>query len=115
MFETQEKFSSKENRHQHYIKHIKRNKEIQDISEEEYEQLADQLQRTPVNYKNILGYISDYGEKTSYCKYDKDTGLFVVYYYKGDEPLTVTAYIKTLRKYTSDKAVEYVDEIPKGK
>lgn len=115
MFESFERFTSEQNRHNHYIKHIVRGKELLDITEEEYELLANQLQTTPVNYKNVLGYISDYNGRESYCKYDKDTGLFVVYYYKDNTPLTVTAYIKSPRKYEADKAVEYIDEIPKGK
>lgn len=116
MFEIFERFSSIENRHRHYIKHVIDGKEFGDITEEEYEKLAESLQSSPVDNKNIFGYISDYKGNTSYCKYEKSTGIFVVYYYSNNnEPLTITCYMKLWRKYQMDKAIEYFDEIPQGK
>lgn len=115
-FEITEEFTSEENRQKHYNKHVLRNKEFGDISEEEYEILADELQRTPIDNKNILGYQSITREnRTAYCKYDKSTGIFVVYTYKNNVPYTITCYTKTIREYSSDKAIEYFDEIPPGK
>lgn len=116
MFQVTEEFTSEKNRHTHYIKHVLHKKEFGDITEEEYEYLADELMKKPVNRKNILGYESLTREgKTAYCKYDKDTGIFVVYTYKGSTPYTITCYTKTWREYNGDKNIEYNDEIPSGK
>lgn len=116
MFEITEKFTGQQNLDAHYDKHIVRLKEFGDITKEQYEQLAEDLQTSPVNNKNILGYVSMTREgRTAYCKYDKDTGIFVVYTYRGTMPYTITCYTKTWREYTGDKAIEYYDEIPTGK
>ena len=79
--------------------------------------LADNLQRQKVVNKVIFGYESLTREgRTAYCKYDKETGIFVVYTYNyGSEPKTISCYTKTWREYTGDKAIEYNGEIPEGK
>lgn len=115
MFEVLERFSSEDNLHKHYVKHVIKGKEFGKITEQEYEKLAEDLQNSDVDYKNILGYISDYNGNISYNKYDKNTGVFVAYYYVNSKPLTITCYIKTLRRYNEDKATNYIDEISKGK
>ena len=78
--------------------------------------LAEQLQTSKIDNKSIFGYMSETREgKTAYCKYDKNTEIFVVYTYRGNTPYTITCYTKTWREYTGDKAIEYFDEIPEGK
>lgn len=114
MFEITEKFTSEQNLDIHYKKHVIREDDFGDITKEQYELLADLTQSKPVDNKNILGYISEKDGRLAYCKYDKSTGIFVVYYYKNNKPLTITCYIKSWRKYNADKAIEYYDEIPKG-
>lgn len=116
MFEITEKFTSEMNLDAHYNKHVKQRKEFGDITEKQYEQLAEDLQRAKIDNKTIFGYMSQTREgKIAYCKYDKNTGVFVVYTYRNDEPLTITCYTKTIREFNSDKAIEYFDEIPLGK
>ena len=114
MFEVTEKFTKEQNLINHYNKHVIRNKEFGDITQEEYEYLADDLQRKPVDYKNILGYIGEYKGNIAYCKYDKTTGIFVAYNYFGSEP-RITCFIRDWRTYNANKAIDYIDEIPKGK
>ena len=115
MFEITEKFTSEQNRNIHYNKHVKRNKEFGKITEQEYEELANQLQTSKIDNKNVFGYISETREgKTAYCKYDKETGIFVVYTYRNNTSYTITCYIKSWREYNADKAIEYHDEIPQG-
>lgn len=117
--EMDERYSSEENRHKHYEKHIVRGKEY-DVTEEQYEQDAEDLAKTPVDYKNIFGYMSkneDTG-KISYCKWNKNTELFTAYFYKDGEPLTITSFRRDKRGYESEKWSDkfpYVDEIPSGK
>lgn len=109
-----EEFTSKRNRNAHFKKHQKQFSS--ETTVKEYERLADKLQRTPVDNKNILGYMSLTREnRTAYCKYDKEQELFVVYTYRNGEPFTITCYKKNWRDFTSAKAIEYFDEIPIGK
>lgn len=118
MFESiDERFTSDYNLDAHYKKHVIDKKEFGNITKEQYESLADDLQKRKVDNKEIFGYVSETREKrTAYCKYDKSTGIFVVYTYARDgEPLTITCYTKTWQEFTGDKAIEYYDEIPYGK
>lgn len=116
MFEITEEFTSEQNRKAHYNKHVKQRQEFGEITEQEYEQLAEQLQSSMIDNKNIFGYLSETREgRIAYCKYDKNTGIFVVYTYKNGIPYTITCYSKTWREFTGDKAIEYFNEIPKGR
>nr|CAI9751357.1 hypothetical protein DGKKSRWO_DGKKSRWO_CDS_0075 [uncultured phage]CAI9752243.1 hypothetical protein CVNMHQAP_CVNMHQAP_CDS_0075 [uncultured phage] len=116
MFEIKEEFTSEQNLRSHYNKHVIHKQEFGDITEKEYETLADQLQRSKIDNKTIFGYTSETRDgRTAYCKYDKDTEIFVVYTYKNSTPYTITCYTKTWREFTGDKAIEYFDEIPEGK
>lgn len=109
-----EEFTSDYNREAHFLKH--KNEFVKELTAAEYEDLADALQRTPVNNKNILGYMSLTEDgRTAYCKYDKDKELFVVYTYRKGTPFTITCYKKNWRDFNGDKAIEYFDEIPNGK
>ena len=109
-----EEFTSEHNRDAHFVKHKK--EFSKDVTVDDYEQLADKLQRTPVNNKDILGYMSQTRDnRTAYCKYDKNNELFVVYTYRKGVPYTITCYKKNWRDFNGDKAIEYFDEIPTGK
>lgn len=116
-FVVEERFTSSNNLDAHYNKHVKKGKEFKDITKEQYELLAEELQKQKIDNKTIFGYMSETREKrTAYCKYDKSTGVFVVYTYSKDgKPLTITCYTKTWREYNGDKAIEYYNEIPEGK
>lgn len=109
-----EEFTSEYNRDAHFVKHKKQFS--RELTAADYEILADKLQRTPVNNKDILGYMSLTREgRTAYCKYDKNQELFVVYTYRKGTPYTITCYKKNWRDFSGDKAIEYFDEIPVGK
>ncbi len=110
-----EKFTSNPNLNTHYAKHVIRKQEFANMSMDEYEQAAEQLAKTPVDHKNIFGYVSQTREgKYAYCKYNKQNGYFTVYTYKNGTPYTITFFTKTWRDFTGDKAIEYYDEIPVG-
>ena len=114
----EEDFTSPANRNAHWDKHIKKGKEY-NMTPEEYEQAAEDLAKTPCDYKKILGYMSKNANGSCYVKYNKETELFTVYYYKGNEPMTITAFRRSWRDYNSkmytDEKYPYVDEIPRGK
>lgn len=113
MFEISEEFTSKQNLDVHYSRH---GKEFGDITKEEYEQLADDLQRTPIDNKRIFGYMSIRDNREPvYNKYDKDTEIMVIYRYRNSKPETITCFIRPWRKFNALKYVEYYDEIPEGK
>ena len=114
-----EDFTSPQNRHIHYTKHVKDAREY-NMTEEEYEKAAEELAYTPCDYKRIYGYVAkDNQGRIGYVKYDKETELFTVYIWKGNKPFTVTAFRRSWRdfygKMYSDETYAYVDEIPKGK
>lgn len=114
----EEKFHNEKSLVKHHNKH---SSEFDiDLTKEEYELLAEELQSKPVDNKNIFGYIGEYKSKQDnreyYYKYDKSTGVLVVYYYdSNDNPITVTCYTQSFRKFQSRKTISYLDEIPKGK
>lgn len=109
-----ERFTNQANLDKHYNKHIQKEKEYE-WTKEEYDKYSEILMNTPVNHKNIDGYVMSTEEGDRYCKYDKDTELFVVYRYNGDVPEAITAFKRPWRKYQGHKAAEYIDEIPQGK
>ena len=109
--DTEEEFTSPENKKAHYTKHIEKRKEFE-YTPDEYEKAADKLSRTKIDNKMIFGYQSETRDgKTANCKYNKDTEEFVVYRIRKGQPETITMYRKSWREYTGDKAVEYHDEI----
>lgn len=115
--EFDEKFTSPRNRKVHWDKHIKTRKEY-DMSEEEYEQEAENLMKTPCDYKKIFGYkvIDNSNGKPAYIKYDKEKEFFTAY---NEDGMTITAFRRSWRVYNSkkytDERFEYIDEIPRGK
>jgi len=114
-----EKFTSPKNKEVHYDKHIVHRKEYK-VDADEYEDRAEQLAKSRVDYKNILGYISRYEDKEhhikqAYCKYNKETQECTYYTYRHGEPATITMYKKSWKDYNGDKARDYFDEIPEGK
>lgn len=113
-WELDEKFTSDRNLDKHYEKHIEKEKEY-DWTKEEYDKYSEILMKTPVNHRNIDGYVVSTDEGDRYCKYDKNTELFVMYRYTGNEPEAITAFKRPWRKYQGIKAAEYMDEIPEGK
>lgn len=80
-YKMEEEFTSPENRTQHYNKHIVKGKEYK-VSEDEYEEMADTLALTPVNHKNIHGYIAKRdGRQPVHIKWDSNNQLFIVYFW----------------------------------
>lgn len=109
-------FTGKQNRHKHYQEHVIKRKEFGNISEEDYDRIAEQLMNTPVDNKTIFGYIGTYQkDKPAYCKWNKETNIFVAYTFtKDNKPKAFTCYIKTYRSYYAKKIDDYYDEIPQG-
>ena len=110
-----ERFSSRQNLRKHYIQHVKQDGLFGNITIKEYEQLADNIQRSEVDNKRLFGYISNYDNNKSYSKYDIETGIYVSYFYKNGEPLTITCYILDRpSKYFNREKKYKVADIPKG-
>lgn len=114
----EEEFTSQYNRYHHYDKHIVNNREY-DMTEEEYEQYAEDLMKKQCDYKKIFGYkvLDKETGKIGYAKYDKEKEFFTVYNEQGK---TVTAFRRPYRDYMGKmfdptQRYEYIDEIPKGK
>lgn len=114
--EFDEEFTSPYNRHKHWDKHIRIRKEY-DMTEEEYEQVAEDLMNTPCDYKRIFGYkvIDHKTGLPATIKYDKDNEFYTAY---NEDGKTITAFRRTWRNYNikkyTDERFEYVDEIPRG-
>lgn len=106
-----EEFTDEANRKAHYEKHIVKNKEF-DVSELDYEKMADSLALTPVNHKTIFGYISKrHDREARHAKWDSESGLFIIYFWKHHTPKIITAFSKDRREFETEKYVEYFDEI----
>lgn len=120
-FKLRERFSTPEARKKHYDLHYpERLKDIHpDMSEEEYEQRADEIARSPVG-GDLEGYVT---RKTAYdgtrfgdpryIKYNRATGEFVAYQHNGKEPIINTYHTKSSRQYNrlrDDEASNYSAE-----
>ena len=114
-FEVEERFLSPNMRRQKYQKHVINQKEFgKHMTEDEYEEAADNLANSKIDYRTILGYkaVDNKGQE-AFIKYNTQTEEYVVYHRspKG-EPLIVSFYHRPLREFTGKKALEYVDELP---
>lgn len=118
MFEVTEKFNSAYNLRRHYIKHVKNVKSGQipfgDVSLKEYEEVADITQRMPVDNIRIFGYEVERDGKRAYNKFDKDTNIFVAYYYENNVPLTINCYKMSFDKFMR-RSINKIGDIPEGK
>ena len=118
--ELDERFTSAASRKDHFYRHSSKTSatpaELVD-----YEQQADELASTPVDYQTIFGYEIDlstnkksksYGRR--FAKYNKATELFVVYagVNQAGEPVVISAYPMSWRDYNSKRAINYLGEIP---
>lgn len=78
-------------------------------------ELGKVLAAMPVDSKTVFGYMSEHRfkeqERPVFCKYNKETMLFVMYTYIDDNMEFVKIQSKDWREYTGDKALEYYDEI----
>lgn len=76
-------------------------------SNAELNSMAGKLKETKIDNKVIFGYVAldDKGNEVN-CKYDKSTGLFIVY-----TDRYCNHSIKDWRTYSCDRAVEYMGEI----
>jgi len=113
-----ERFTNEYSKKDHHSRHVVKNREYPPITETEYEAIADKLALTPVDHRTIFGYQTTAPEGDSrvrYAKYNKETGDFVVYGYKGSEPMIISLHKKTWRQFNTDMTVKYQDEIPAGK
>ena len=88
----------------------KRQKE-KTVSKEEIERNANELISKPVDYKDILGFISEdsVGRKV-YNKFDRLSNIYVRYIYDNKKPKIVTSKISSIRDFNGEKAVNYFSE-----
>ena len=112
-----EKFSTEYSKQSHFDQHVTREKQYKKINANDYENIADKLAVTPVDYKKILGYETTAPKGDSrkrYAKYNVDTGDFVVYGLDSkNNPIIISLHKKTLREYNIDRDIKYMGEIPK--
>lgn len=86
------------------------------ISEEDYIRFATRLAGANVDYDKVLGYLATTpNHHLVYCKYNKKTENFVVYFYHESVSTIVTFFKKSWREYEGEKWADYYDEIPSGK
>lgn len=120
LFEITEKFNSINNLRRHYIKHVKNAKNRREIpfgniSMKEYENIADELQNKEVDNINIFGYEVEKEGRKAYNKYDKNSQVFVAYYYEGNTPLTINCYKMNFDKFQRREKQNKIGDIPKGR
>lgn len=116
-------FTSPQSRKAHYQKHVIERQDLPRMSEEEYERRAKALQSTPLDYKDVVGYISKESfdgkqeGRTAYVKYRKSTEEYVVYTYHDGVAQIVSYYGRPYREFEQEKygtKFPYWDEIPRG-
>ena len=107
-----EDFRTQKDKDVHAKKHGKDTLDYYGWNADEYEQAANKLALTPVDHKRILGYVSGLvKDDLRYCKWDKETELFVCYKPNGNNPIIISAYHKYYRDFNKDYWDDYVDEI----
>ena len=117
-----EKFMSDGGKNVHYVKHVINRKEYGDpptISPDDYERIADELQRSPIDNIKIFGYIKidrdkPSGMQLSSVKYNRDTEDYVSYALKGGEPRTITLFKRSWERFKKLRPREYYAELPDG-
>lgn len=111
---TLENFRTEKDKRIHAKKHEDDTLDYYDWTADQYEQEANKLALTPVDYNKIHGYITNHDGIRRYCKWNKETELFVVYVPNGNNPIIISAYHKFYRDYNKHKWRDYEDEIPQG-
>ena len=101
------------------VKHYQKSKkEIIELTTEEYKEYSKILATQAVDNKIIFGYVCQLGSNNAYVKWNKDSGLFVVYIYKDSDPYIIHFSLCDKRDYESGKWNDpyiYIDEIPSNK
>lgn len=109
-----EKFNTRQDLLRHYKKH---SEDFKSDLVNCYEQIADSTARKEVDDNNVFGFVSGYNDKlVSYAKYDKETNVFVAYYYRdgGSEPIIMTCYKMSFDKFNRRMNRDKIDDIPQG-
>lgn len=68
----------------------------------------------PVDNKRIFGYEIEKDGRRAYNKFDKQTNVFVAYYYNGNTPLTINCYGMHFDQFMRRERNK-IGDIPKGK
>lgn len=113
----EEAFTSPESLERHYIEHAIKDGYYKNLTQEEYEELADTLANAPVDMFRIRGYkTADDKGRVRYVKWDRDTYDFVVYgrEYEGQEPQIITLYKVSPRQYSYREDKYSNGEVPYG-
>ena len=109
-----ERFSTKASRYRHFKDH---SKEYPELTETEYEELAEKLAESDVDNIKIFGFKtakSDNYSRPRYIKYNIETGDYVVYSWEDSfqSPTIISLHKKTKKQYDKQKELYYEDEIP---
>lgn len=97
-----------------HLKHRDENASIADMSDEEFNCMGDYLYTKDVDNINIFGYKTIRNDDVRYCKWDKNTHIFICYDYRDGKPYTVTCYKKNQQNYERGAKNQSKGEIPKG-
>jgi CDP-glycerol glycerophosphotransferase (TagB/SpsB family) len=106
----------------HYNKHVIDRKEYGDpetITPDDYENMADVLQRSQIDNVNIFGYIKydpskPSGMQLSNVKYNRATGDYVSYVIIKGVPKTITFFKRSWRRFIDQRRKEYYKDLPDG-
>lgn len=80
-------------------------------TKDDYEHYSNILILTPVNHKDIDGYVIEVDGEIQYCKYDMNSQLFVNYRITDNKVEIIKSYKRSYRDYQGNKYIEYIDEI----
>lgn len=114
MFSSTNKKTSNENLNEHYNKHVQRElNSFGKITKEQYEQIAFDLAKRPIDNKIIFGYEINRYNRWYYNKYNKITHTMVAYYYNNkNKPCIVNCYKTNFGKFMRRKERFETRDIP---
>lgn len=97
-------------------RHLKHLDEIDpNLTVDEFNTYGDYLYTTPVDNKNVFGFISCNKGVYGVAKYDKRNRLFIVYDFdENGNPFTRTTMRFGKGRYEDEKRKYYAGEVPKG-
>lgn len=100
----------------HLDDHMKHKDQIDpSLTRDKFNVYGDYLYTTPIDNKNIFGFISCSNGVYGVAKYDKKNRIFIVYDFDdNNKPFTRTTMRFGMDRYLKIKERDYVGDVPQG-
>ena len=90
----------------HYVK-----KQINELTEQQIENIANDLVNKKVDHRKIFGYIAEKDDTQYFVKWDKESEVCIYYNVINNELKIIKSLVKSFRDFNGEKLDEYYDEL----